>query len=404
MALIRKEQVYKLNYNFGNSFDNVRVFDYLNELLSGSNVFFDGQVRAKQIVNVQHEYGQMISFIKNVEEYLYYYKDSPNFENIFKSISNVKRISVLPSDSRGIYGQAIAETNTLLINPDLLRSSTLTASERTRLYVAHELGHIVNNDWVKMAKDYANQQAQRGVISQKQSKLFESGFDMLDEAITQNRAENFAYSFAGKNRPGMRSTTRGVGVYANVPYLTNFDFYGEFQIPASRFAKTLRGIGKYDNNQTALDMLSTRALSPNFANDIINEYVRDGQFANLVTLAEKMGIIKNAVYTSFGVGRDYDALRNSGGALLSFLNLADRMRDRRDPVTPTRVNSQSLGQPGGIPQRVIHENANMENGISLSRIESLINPQNERKPGFLARIIKSVKDRIANRGDRDQNR
>jgi hypothetical protein len=395
---------YKLNYSFESS-NKTKVSNLLNGILNESNILFAEQLSNNQIEkeNVVYEYSQMVSFIKNVEEYLYYYKDSPDFENVFNSISNIKRISVLPKNSRGIYGQAIAETHTLLINPDLRGSSTLTEEERTRLYVAHELGHFVNDNWMKSVQTYLDGKARRGEIEPQKAQLVYDGFSMLDEAITQNSAENFAYSFVGKTRPVKQSTSRGAGVYENIPYLTNFDFYGEFQTPASRFAKTLRGIGKYNDDQTALDILCTRALSPSFANDIINEYVRDGQFENLITLGENMGIIKNAVYTSFGGDKDYDALRKSGGVLLEFLNLADRMRDTRDPIATTGTVSRNMGQSGVTPTRVIHENANMDDGISLSRIQSLIT-QNERKPSFLARIIRSVKNKIKGREGRNEER
>ena len=86
---------------------------------------------------------------------------------------------------------------------------------------------------------------------------------MLDEVTTQNRAEDFVYEFSGKRRSELSYHTN-VRMFNSEAYRSNFDYYGELQEPAIMFARTLRGIGKENDDAKVLDMLSQRALLPNF--------------------------------------------------------------------------------------------------------------------------------------------
>ena len=92
---------------------------------------------------------------------------------------------------------------------------------------------------------------------------------MLDEATTQNRPENFVYEFSGNQRPTLANYINQ-NLFNGETYKWNFDYYGELQEPATMFARTLRGIGKENDDIRALDMLSERAMSPNFFNNILN--------------------------------------------------------------------------------------------------------------------------------------
>ena len=320
---------YDLKYNFTEWNDRVKL--YLNKVLRKSTNYFAKQYSNGEINNVNHEYVSMLEYISNIEEYLFYNIDSPNFYNILQALENISVISVLPKNQRGIYGQAIPSTNTLLINPELSSSRTLTSKERTRLYVAHELGHYINNEWMKSVVNYLDTQVRSGKIGQNEAVLFQEGFSLLDEAITQNRAEDFAYSFARKSRPFMRRFTNGQ-LFKGEAYQTNYDFYGELQMPAIMFGRTLRGIGKIQNDEEALRTLCDRATSPNFAKKIIEEYTRNGQLGNLFPMVENMGIIKKASYYMFGGDNDVRALNDSKLALDKVQRYATQLRDYRDPL------------------------------------------------------------------------
>lgn len=319
---------YDLKYDFGEWNDRIRL--YLNRVLSDSTEYFAKQYSNGEVKNVNHEYVSMLEYISNIEEYLFYNKNNSNFYSILRSIENINVISVLPTNRRGIYGQAIPSSNTLLVNPDLPGRGTLTSKERTRLYVAHELGHYVNNEWMKSVVDFLDGKVRAGEMGQNEALLFQEGFSLLDEAITQNRAEDFAYTFARKTRPSMRRYTNGQ-LFNGEAYQTNFDFYGELQTPATMFGRTLRGIGKIEDDKDALRELCNRATSPNFAKRIIEEYTRDGQLKCLFPMVENMGIIKKASYYMFGGDNDVRALNGSKTALDRFRNYANSLRNYREP-------------------------------------------------------------------------
>lgn len=320
---------YNLHYNFG--IWNNRIKTYLNKVLDRSTDYFAKQYVNGEIRNIKHEYVSMLEYISDIEKYLFFNKNSSNFYNILKSIENINVISVLPQNQRGIYGQAIPQQNVILVNPDLPGNNHLTSRERTMMYVAHELGHYVNDEWMKSVVSLLDGQVQSGQMIQSEAELFQEGFSLLDEAITQNRAEDMAYAFARKRRPDVRSCTRG-RLFNGDSYQTNYDFYGELQEPATMFGRTLRGIGKIRNDKDALTELCNRATSPNFAKNIIEEYARDGQIQKLIPFVEHMGIIKKASYYMFGGDHDVWALNKSKRSLDRFKSYASELRDYRDPL------------------------------------------------------------------------
>ncbi len=151
----------------------------------------------------------------------------------------------------------------------------------------------------------------------------------IDEATTQNRAENFAYEISGKDRPRLAYYRNG-RMFNSEVYKSNFDYYSELQYPATMFARTLRGIGKEDDDLTALDMLSEMALLPNFFNNILNEYLRDGQMLAFIQEVQFMGLLKRASYANFGY-ENISYLHNSKTYLERLRNLTTQMRDYREP-------------------------------------------------------------------------
>lgn len=264
-----------------------------------------------------------------LEEYLYYFYHfyNGNFKKIFLDLLNrLEIITVFPLEQRGLYGQFKKEEKTLLINPELHPSRNLTSDERTRLYMAHELGHIINSSWVDYAKEYISSSLLCRFSSRE---LAIEGFSLLDEAITQDRAEDIAYYFAGKVRPS-RSYRRG-SLFNREIYTSNYDFYGELQEPAIMFSKTLRGIGSIQNDDLALRSLSDRALDSNFADDIFYEYEVDGHITDLFELLEEMGTIKCASYATFGMD-DASYISESKAAKDRVRELTSSLRDIRPPL------------------------------------------------------------------------
>lgn len=322
--------MYNLNYDFGQYNDVISV--YIEVLINKSTTNFQQQIRNRQVRNREHDADALAGCIQNLEEYLYYnFQKSPaTFNHVINAtMDNVRTISVLPNNKRGIYGEAQADNKIIYINPDLSDSRNLTGEERTRLYMAHELGHIINHDWMNKVIEYANQQIRQGRLSQEHAQLIYDGFSMLDEATTQNRAEKFVYEFSGKQRPRL-ANYRNENLFNGETYKSNFDYYGELQEPAAMFARTLRGIGKENDDIRALDMLSERAMASNFFNNILNEYSRDGQMPSFIQEVQYMGLLKRASYANFGY-EDVSYLRNSKTYLDRLRNLTTQMRDYREP-------------------------------------------------------------------------
>ena len=84
---------YDLKYNFREWNDRVKL--YLNRVLTKSTNYFAKQYSNGEINNVNHEYVSMLEYISNIEEYLFYNIDSPNFYNILRALENISVISVL---------------------------------------------------------------------------------------------------------------------------------------------------------------------------------------------------------------------------------------------------------------------------------------------------------------------
>ena len=78
---------YTLKYNFGEW--NARIEKYLNRLLSKSTDYFANQFNNGELEDTNSEYVTMLESIFNIEEYLYYNKNNPNFYNILKSLENI---------------------------------------------------------------------------------------------------------------------------------------------------------------------------------------------------------------------------------------------------------------------------------------------------------------------------
>lgn len=333
---------YKLNYNFGENF-NEDILEYMSKIMQNSNNNFMApyENETKQLQSTEdlkkatNEARILNNCIKNLEEYLYFYyylyhnRSPETFRIILNSLrENVHTISFLPEKERGIYGKIEPEEKTIYINPYFSNKNTLTGTERRRLYMAHELGHIVNKNWMDKVSKGIDKLINNDSLEIEEAHLFYNGFSMLDEVTTQNQAELFAYTFAKKDRPKL---TKHINpkLFDSNPYKTNFDFYGELQESAIMFAKTLKGIRKEKSDEKSLDILSERALSPNFFDNILDEYKQNEQIQELILASLYMGCLKRASYASFGYD-EKQYLEKSTMFLNGLSSLTTEIRNQRE--------------------------------------------------------------------------
>ena len=315
--------MYNLSYDFKQYNDIIAT--YMNVLIQNSNDLFIKQ--KNQGLASDRDNNGYFEAICTLEDYLHFYFERypNNFNEILNSIINeVKTISCLPNNNRGIYGATVQ--NMIYINPDMRENNNLSGMERIRLYMAHELGHVVNKAWLDNGIECFRYQKNLGNIDENSFKLISEGLAMIDEVTTQDRAEEFTYASLSKVRPTQAYYRSQM--FGGTPYKSNFDFYGELQGVGMMFAQTLRGIG--DKDEEALNLLSKRALSSNFFDNFLDEYMRDNQVNNLITELKYMGCIKKASYASFGAD-DRFYLDNSSVYLENFKEIAGSLRDYREP-------------------------------------------------------------------------
>ena len=319
---------FSLEHTF--SQQNQEVVTYLSKVFNRSIEYYrDHYIKHPELtVDINQDLDALAKFFQYLEEYLYYYDQFyPNeFTNIFNNLQRkLEIVTVSPKNERGLYGRSDEELKMVLVNPSLGPSASLTGDERTRLYMCHELGHIINSDWMNTVEEHIVKSGKNNNLLQ----LMYAGFSLLDEATTQNRAEAITYYFAGKQRNDLKNY-RG-RLFGGEIYRSNFDFYGEFQELAIAFSKTLRGSGgKNTSDDDAMRLLSIRTLDRRFVDKVFYEYEKDGKLSELYNMLIYMGAIKKASYASFGVGnKEYISM--SKPSKDAFMKIAPSLYDSRLP-------------------------------------------------------------------------
>lgn len=323
----------KFGYTYEHYFDfsTNPYFSEMNEVFSG---IFDRSIQyyLKNSDGYEQRFAfkKLVEYVRNLEKSLVGlidlgYVTTSNVQLVKDTYKGLDTIGLLNSAYKGrIYG--LTNNKRIEINPNLGNKGPLTGSERTLLYVCHEMGHRFHFGWTKnnlntILADKKVQELSKKLTPENQSYVY-SGLSLLDEALTQDRAEEIAYYFAGKKRQPL--TPKMSRLFNGRPFGTNFDYYGELQEPAIRFGKTLSGISK-DTSQT-LKTLGRAAIDSRFAHKIENEYRSKDKLLELFALIHSMGVIKEATYEVFGMGLG-NALPRSKNALELFERLTDESQN-----------------------------------------------------------------------------
>ena len=273
-------------------------------------------------------------------------KNLPNILNLLNREDGLRRIGYLEDRYSGVYGRNT--NNGIEINRVFNRHSNsplLSELEIRRLYLFHEIGHkilgVANTDviqkYISSLDSILKEKDPFKDYDIRLTPFIHEGFDLLEEAMTQEMAEYLTYKSANKERSKVY-----VKNDMGAAFLTNFDYYGIFQSPTSNFGRTLRGCAKKDSSDEEVTLNMVRkALNGNFTEEVIKEYCNGEAelYYDLYQTLIRMGMLKRKKYASLNAAYDIEEVTASD--LLSGIKVfTDKDRDFRDyPVNGFRNTS-----------------------------------------------------------------
>ncbi len=253
-----------------------------------------------------------------------------NFRNVLDQIKKVVAVKVLPKDARKYF--ALTYQNQIYINPDLKPVRSLTPDDMHLMVHSHELGHVINNQWVDASFHYANTLYQnprvQGILRNmglSSASYLKDGFCLLDEVVVQDVAERVTYLKKGQARPLMESRN-DKAIFGLNSYRTNFNLYGEFQEIAVRFARTLSFLHceAQDSDDEVLRKLDIAAFRGDFVARIERELeFHPDKIDSFVILLATMGKIKDSTYQIIGLS----ASKGSSVIVNSYLSPFEQITD-----------------------------------------------------------------------------
>ena len=200
----------------------------------------------------------------------------------------------MPETKKIGYGYYIPETKSIHINPYI-------SEERKKIYLVHELGHVINRNWSEKLQDYCNNLLKKSTNKNAIITLWH-GFQFLDEVTTQDRTEDFLCWSSNRARPSLQPRyypSLKDNNSNHIIFNTNFDYYGELQEPAILFARLVCSDCQKYSDENILRELSKRALSANFISDIINYFESIEKKEELIEIIYYLGLLKRGSYAKF---------------------------------------------------------------------------------------------------------
>lgn len=336
--------MYKTKYTYDER-DYPSFSSFLKKLYSQSIQKYSVTVAKESLPTEQiRDKRKIKEFVEYVEDYVHGLKEekyitSNNLDFVLGQIKKLETIIPTEKRYRGIFG--VTNKNDIAINPTLSSSSQLTSSERTKLYVFHELGHLIHQPWMddidicinemKKNKNLNNTIAQNPDFA---NLLIKYGFWLLDEATSQEIAEDLVYKQANKTRPKM-SYHIEPKIFSGELHKSNFDFYQPLHEPACFFGRTLKGIGNSSKteDETIMNELAKRSFKRNFLTDIVNEYQETKELEeDLFMTMINLGMIKDAAYSLFLAGSIPNSLSSSQRAFTTLKELCQKNEDYRPKI------------------------------------------------------------------------
>lgn len=275
--------MYCCKYAYGCGYDQLRgISAWLKGLYKNSCDHYDSYVfgnnsilkREYDLIKIGELVGYVEDYVKGLIDLGYINNES---KSILKKLTKLQVISLLECDNDVLTG--INDSDKIFINFDLDESDNLTGPERRRLYVCKQLTKFLHSDWNKGIESYNNWLRLSGNVDQFTTSgcldefFISRGFNLLDEAISQDVAENITYYISKKERP-FRTYSSNQSMFDGFLYKTNFDRFGGIEESAIKFGRTLKCIGSsvYDSDEDVLKKLSIRSFNQDFVYSIVGEY------------------------------------------------------------------------------------------------------------------------------------
>ena len=316
-------------YNYGQY--QGRVDAFLSRIYRNSKDWFENPSNLDSLAN-------LVRLVGFLDLYLHYYYEvhRDKFDYVFEAISgkcrgDIYEVSGIHGDydlnyeyddvkkkkirKKGLLGDAHASGCFIDMN-------TTLSDEMLLLYLAHELGHVVNrrslagidvfsdklnnsfsiNNPVTCLNEIVKGKTGTIKLGSKKNLTYNNealtdGVGLLDEAITQDRAEDIAAYYTGRMR--RKASEHSTSFYDGKTYKSNFDYYGEFEEPTVLFGSVIDEVGAIDDFEEAMRRISTMALSSELSDRVIDSFKNNEE--NLLKLLFNMGIIKGKKYSSIGV-------------------------------------------------------------------------------------------------------
>ncbi len=331
--------------------------------------------------------------------------------NISKILDRLKEdcryIEYLPEQNSGVYGRTRRDKKCIQINSNMKKYSgkrNLTPQEVRRLYLFHELGHILFNihnnpmieDFYCTYPDVMYKKGKKEVEPQN-PKLLGAGFLMIEELLAQEMGEIFTYFLAGKDRPKYTTIEDRA---LNLETESNIDFYQVFQKPTINLGRTLRGCGSEENNtnKAILYGMLKRALDHDFVSDLISEYDvalkgKPDAYRDLMNILINMGIVCDKKYASFGHGLIEERYTgNARQALANIQELTDKYVDYR-PYPLQGFPQMDFNHPTVRDKQISNETSDRHR----EQLKNTISMQQERKNRLLKELRKTRGKLFGNR-------
>lgn len=270
-----------------------------------------------------------------------------NFTSVLSQLQNIRLIRLLEPKLRSRLNGLTAQ-QIITMNPFPGCYPSLGEDDSLELSMFHELGHIIT-DSNKSDIDYFSSCVYQEESLKKHypSSLFKNGkrdlikgFEMLDEVVVQNVAEEV---FARKRKEKRDKPTLYIHkrLAPNIPFQSNFHEYREFQELAYSFATCLSFLHPKKNEEmdSLLNRFSKAMFSRDFCTKLFQEFLNyPSKKEDLIVMLICMGKIKDAKYTSFGMGEEEEVYDMSSYFQL-FHELARKNQCVEDSKVPVKTRS-----------------------------------------------------------------